>query len=163
MQNSYIFSESILRNIVLGADPINENRLNEALRIANLSDFIQSLPMKLHTKIGNSGISVSGGEKQRIMIARAIYKNPQYLFFDEATSALDAESERLIVHRLEEFYKGRSVIIIAHRLSTVRNADQIVVLKGGRIIEIGNHNQLITSKGAYYNLVFNQLELSKNE
>lgn len=163
MQNSYIFSESILRNIVLGADPINENRLNEALRIANLSDFIQSLPMKLHTKIGNSGISVSGGEKQRIMIARAIYKNPQYLFFDEATSALDAESERLIVQRLEEFYKGRSVIIIAHRLSTVRNADQIVVLKGGRIIEIGNHNQLITSKGAYYNLVFNQLELSKNE
>ena len=161
MQESYIFSETILRNIVLGADPIDENRLKEAIKISNLQEFIENKPLKLHTKIGKSGLGISGGEKQRIMIARAVYKKPQYLFLDEATSSLDADNESIIVQNLEHFFKGRTVVIIAHRLSTVKNADQIVVLKNGIITEVGNHEQLIRKKEVYYKLVFNQLELAK--
>ncbi|WP_291106007.1 MULTISPECIES: peptidase domain-containing ABC transporter [unclassified Dysgonomonas] len=161
IQESYIFSETILRNIVLGADPIDENRLKEAIKISNLQEFIENKPLKLYTKIGKSGLGISGGEKQRIMIARAVYKKPQYLFLDEATSSLDADNESIIVQNLEHFFKGRTVVIIAHRLSTVKNADQIVVLKNGIITEVGNHEQLIRKKEVYYKLVFNQLELAK--
>lgn len=161
MQENYIFSDTILRNIVLGADPVDEKKLIEAIRIANLQYFIESKPLKLHTQIGKSGVGISGGEKQRIMIARAVYKDPQYLFLDEATSSLDADNENTIVQNLEYFFKGRTVVIIAHRLSTVKNADQIIVLKNGTINEIGNHDQLIQKKDIYYKLVFNQLELSK--
>lgn len=160
MQESYIFSETILRNIVLGAEEIDEHRLTEAIRIANLADFIESKPMKVYTKIGASGMGLSGGEKQRIMIARAVYKNPQYLFLDEATSSLDAENESIIVKNLGEYFKGRSVVIIAHRLSTVKNADQIIVLKGGVVVEIGSHEQLLKKNKAYYTLISNQLSLS---
>ncbi len=161
MQENYIFSETILRNIVLGAEPFDENKLIEAIEIANLYEFIESKSLKLHTRIGKSGIGISGGEKQRIMIARAVYKNPQYLFLDEATSSLDADNESIIVKNLERFFKGRTVIVVAHRLSTVKNADQIVVIKNGMITEVGKHEQLIEKKGAYYKLVFNQLELGK--
>ncbi len=161
MQENYVFSETILRNIVLGADPIDEDKLKKAIKIANLQDFIESKPLKLHTQIGKSGVGISGGEKQRIMIARAVYKDPKYLFFDEATSSLDADNESAIVRNLEYFFKGRTVVIIAHRLSTVRSADQIAVLKDGTITEVGDHDQLIRKKEIYYKLVFNQLELAK--
>lgn len=160
MQENYIFSETILRNIVLGADPIDEGKLMEAIKVANLQGFIESKPLRLYTKIGKSGIGISGGEKQRIMIARAVYKNPQYLFLDEATSSLDADNEKAIVRNLESFFQGRTVVIIAHRLSTVKNADQIIVLKNGMITEMGNHEQLVQKKEIYYKLVFNQLELA---
>lgn len=160
MQESYIFSETILRNIVLGAEEIDEHRLMETIRIANLKEFIESKPMKVYTKIGASGMGLSGGEKQRIMIARAVYKNPQYLFLDEATSSLNAKNESIIVKNLGEYLKGRSVVIIAHRLSTVKNADQIIVLKGGVVVETGNHEQLLRKNKAYYTLMSNQLSLS---
>jgi ATP-binding cassette subfamily B protein len=161
MQENYLFAETIFRNIVLGDEQVNEEHLAEAVRIANLTEFIERKTMKLQTKIGSSGIGISGGERQRIMIARAIYKNPQYLFLDEATSSLDSENERIIVNNLMEFFENKTVVIIAHRLSTVKNADQIVVLKEGTIVEVGVHEQLILNKGDYYKLIHNQLELSQ--
>jgi ATP-binding cassette subfamily B protein len=118
-----------------------------------------SLPLKYDTKIGHDGIGLSQGQKQRILIARAVYKNPDYIFLDEATNALDAKNERAIVENLQEFYKGRTVVVVAHRLSTVKDADQIIVIDGGKVVEIGNHTSLINQRGAYYNLVKNQLEL----
>lgn len=130
-----------------------------AARIANIEEFIDRLPLKYNTVIGSDGQGVSQGQRQRILIARAVYKNPSYLFFDEATNSLDANNERAIVENLTDFYRGKTVIIVAHRLSTVRNADQIVVLDKGRIVEVGTHDVLIDRKGAYYNLVKNQLEL----
>ncbi|MCL2598206.1 MAG: ATP-binding cassette domain-containing protein, partial [Paludibacter sp.] len=129
------------------------------IEIANLTDFIQALPLKLNTKIGSSGNQISGGERQRILIARAVYKNPDFLFFDEATNALDANNERAIVENLQDFYKGKTVVIVAHRLSTVKNADQIVVLNKGQVTEIGTHAELTAKRGEYYELVKNQLEL----
>ena len=117
------------------------------------------LPLKYNTKIGRDGMGLSQGQKQRILIARAVYKNPDYIFFDEATNSLDANNERMIVENLDEFYKGKTVIIVAHRLSTVKNADQIVVLDKGKVVEIGDHEALIQKRGTYYNLVKNQLEL----
>jgi len=161
MQDNYLFSETVLRNIIMGDESMNVERLAEAIRVANLEEFIKSKPMGLYTKIGSSGVGISGGERQRIMIARAVYKDPQYLFLDEATSFLDAENESIIVGNLESFFKGKSVIIIAHRLSTVRSSDQIVVLKDGEIVEMGAHDELIKLHRIYYSLVHNQLELSK--
>ena len=117
------------------------------------------LPLKYNTKIGRDGVGLSQGQKQRILIARAVYKNPDYIFLDEATNSLDANNERMIVEHLDEFYKGKTVVIVAHRLSTVKNADQIVVLDKGKVVEIGNHEELTANRGAYYNLVKNQLEL----
>lgn len=159
MQDGYIFSDTIERNIVAGDEYINEEKLWNAIYAANLQDFIENLPLGLKTKVGISGNGISGGQKQRILIARAIYKDPAYLFFDEATSALDAENEKVIMRNLDKFFKGRTVVIIAHRLSTVKNAHNIIVLKHGEIVEVGDHNALVESKGSYFNLIKNQLEL----
>jgi ATP-binding cassette subfamily B protein len=159
MQDGVIFSESIARNIAVDDGDIDVKRLEEAARIANVHDYIMSLPLKYDTQIGRDGVGLSQGQKQRILIARAVYKNPDFIFLDEATNALDAENERAIVENLDEFYKGRTVVVVAHRLSTVKNADQIIVLDSGKVVESGNHATLIEKKGAYYNLVKNQLEL----
>ena len=159
MQDGVIFSESIARNIAVDDGEIDKKRLVEAAEIANIHDYIMGLPLKYNTKIGRDGVGLSQGQKQRILIARAVYKNPQFIFLDEATNALDAKNERAIVENLNEFYKGRTVVVVAHRLSTVKNADQIVVLDAGKVVEVGNHSTLIAKQGAYYNLVKNQLEL----
>ncbi|PQA95701.1 ABC transporter ATP-binding protein [Chryseobacterium shigense] len=159
MQDGYIFSDTIERNIATSDDIINFEKLQYAMHVANILDFVKKLPLKTKTRIGISGIGLSGGQKQRILIARAIYKNPHYLFFDEATSALDAENEKVIHNNLQEFFKGKTAIIIAHRLSTVKSADQIIVLKNGEIVERGNHDQLVDNKADYFNLIKNQLEL----
>ena len=159
MQDGVIFSESIARNIAVDDGNIDELRLEQAAKIANIYDYIMGLPLRYSTKIGRDGIGLSQGQKQRILIARAVYKNPQFIFLDEATNALDAKNERAIVENLNEFYKGRTVVIVAHRLSTVKNADQIIVLDAGKVVETGNHVSLIEKRGTYYNLVKNQLEL----
>ena len=159
MQDGVIFSESIARNIAVDDTDIDDRRLEQAARIANIHNYIVRLPLKYNTIIGADGVGLSQGQKQRILIARAVYKNPEFIFLDEATNALDAKNEKAIVESLSEFYQGRTVIIVAHRLSTVKNADQIVVLDGGKVVEIGTHTSLIEAKGTYYNLVKNQLEL----
>ncbi|QOR73741.1 peptidase domain-containing ABC transporter [Cruoricaptor ignavus] len=159
MQDGYIFSDTIERNIITGNKEGEYNRLMQAARTANIDEFVESLPLKFNTKIGASGNGISGGQKQRILIARAVYKDPHYIFFDEATSALDAENEKIIHDNLQSFFKGKTVIIVAHRLSTVKNADQIIVLKNGEIVEQGNHHELVNKKADYFNLVKNQLEL----
>lgn len=159
LQDGHIFSGTILENIVFSDNEINISQLNFAIQAARIDEFINLLPMGLNTKVGNIGIQLSGGQKQRLLIARAIYKNPQFLFLDEATSALDAENEKEIHNNLQLFFKGKTVIIIAHRLSTVKNADQIIVLKHGLIIEKGTHQELVSKKTEYFNLVKNQLEL----
>ena len=159
MQDGVIFSESIARNIAVDDEEINKERLKKAAEIANIYDYIMGLPLKFNTKIGRDGVGLSQGQKQRILIARAVYKNPRYIFLDEATNALDAENERVIVENLNDFYQGRTVVVVAHRLSTVKNADQIIVLGHGKILETGNHASLIEKKGAYFHLVKNQLEL----
>lgn len=159
LQDGVIFSESIARNIAVGDGEIDKIRLKKAAEIANIYNYIMELPLKFNTRIGRDGVGLSQGQRQRILIARAVYKNPRYIFFDEATNALDAENERIIVENLNDFYQGRTVVVVAHRLSTVKNADKIVVLEHGKIQEIGNHVSLIGKKGAYYHLVKNQLEL----
>lgn len=159
MQDGVIFSESIARNIAVDDGEIDVERLGKAAEIACIRDYIMSLPLKFNTKIGRDGVGLSQGQKQRILIARAVYKNPDYFFLDEATNALDAKNERAIVENLDKFYKGKTVVVVAHRLSTVKNADQIVVLDRGKIVEIGNHESLTAKQGVYYNLVKNQLEL----
>jgi ATP-binding cassette subfamily B protein len=161
MQEGYVFNDTIAYNIAVGEDTIDQERLIKATKIANIHDFIQSLPLGFNTKIGNEGIGISTGQKQRLFIARAVYKDPQLLCFDEATSALDAKNERVIMENLDNFFKNRTVIIIAHRLSTVKHADQIVVMEEGRIKESGTHQELLQLNGAYYNLVSNQLELER--
>jgi ATP-binding cassette subfamily B protein len=159
MQDGYIFSDTIANNIAVGEDHPDKEKLFNAVKMANILDYIQNLPLRYNTKIGQEGSGLSQGQKQRILIARAIYKNPSFLFFDEATNSLDANNEMVIVENLNEFYKGKTVITVAHRLSTVKNADQIVVLEKGEIIEVGTHNDLVAKRGEYYNLVRNQLEL----
>lgn len=159
MQDGFLFSDDIAHNIAVGADDINLARLDEAARMAHISDFIDGLPFGYHTQIGMEGTGVSQGQRQRLLIARAIYKNPEYIFLDEATNSLDALSEKVIMHNLEEFYKGRTVVVAAHRLSTVRQADNIVVMDGGRIVEQGTHEMLLARKGRYYELVKNQLDV----
>lgn len=161
MQDGFIFSDTIAKNIAVRDELVDKKRLLEAARIANIQEFVDSLPLGYNTKIGQEGHGLSQGQKQRILIARAAYSNPEYLFFDEATNALDANNERAIMENLELFFKGRTVVIVAHRLSTVKNADQIVVLEKGKIVEKGTHQELTKIKGAYYNLVRNQLELGK--
>jgi ATP-binding cassette subfamily B protein len=159
MQDGVIFSESIARNIAVDDGEIDRRRLINAAEIANIKDDIMKLPSRFNTIIGRDGVGLSQGQKQRILIARAVYKNPEYIFLDEATNALDANNERAIVENLNEFYRGKTVIVVAHRLSTVKNADQIVVIEKGRIVEVGDHSSLIEKQGAYYHLVKNQLEL----
>ena len=159
MQDGVIFSESIARNIAIDDGDIDKERLLKAARIACIHDYVMSLPLKYNTKIGRDGVGLSQGQRQRILIARAVYKNPDYIFLDEATNSLDANNERAIVENLDTFYRGKTVVIVAHRLSTVRNADQIVVIDHGKVVETGNHETLTAKRGAYYNLVKNQLEL----
>ena len=159
MQDGVIFSESIARNIAVDDGDIDKERLLKAAEIACIKDYVMALPLKFNTKIGRDGVGLSQGQKQRILIARAVYKNPDYIFLDEATNSLDANNERSIVENLDKFYKGKTVVIVAHRLSTVKNADQIVVIDHGKVVEEGNHESLTAKRGAYYNLVKNQLEL----
>tara|TARA_R110002020_G_scaffold279150_2_gene494829 strand:- start:297915 stop:299927 length:2013 start_codon:yes stop_codon:yes gene_type:complete len=159
MQEGYIFSDTIANNIAVGEDYVDKQKLVHAVDVANIKDFIETLPLSYNTKIGMEGVGLSTGQKQRLLIARAVYKNPDFLFFDEATSALDANNEKVIMEKLNIFFKDKTVVVIAHRLSTVKNADQIVVLEQGKIVEIGNHTTLVKQKGNYYNLIKNQLEL----
>lgn len=159
MQDGFIFSDTIANNIAIGDDEIDKERLGYAVQMANIQEFVDSLPLKYNTKIGQEGVGLSQGQKQRILIARAIYKNPEFIFFDEATNALDANNEKVILENLDEFFAGKTVVVVAHRLSTVKNAHQIVVLEKGNLIEIGTHEELTRKQGAYYNLVKNQLEL----
>lgn len=161
MQESYIFSDTIAKNIAISTDEVNVEKLKHAVQIANIQDFINELPIAYNTKIGMEGCGISQGQRQRILIARAVYKNPEYIFFDEATNSLDANNEKVIMENLQEFYKGRTVLIVAHRLSTVRYADNIIVLEKGKIIEQGTHKELTNKHGAYYTLVKNQLEFGK--
>lgn len=163
MQDGFIFADTIARNITESdaESIVDRERLLRAVRIANLEELIERLPQGYNTRIGASGISLSGGQRQRVLIARAVYKDPDFLFFDEATSALDAHNERAIIERLEQFYQGRTAIVIAHRLSTVKNADQIIVMDRGRIVETGDHASLTAKRGAYFHLVKNQLELGQ--
>jgi ATP-binding cassette subfamily B protein len=159
MQDGFIFSDTIANNIAVGEEDVDKKRLFHAVETANIREFIEGLPLKYNTKIGMEGNGVSQGQRQRLLIARAVYKNPDFLFFDEATNALDANNERIIMERLTEFYKGKTVVIVAHRLSTVQNADNIIVLDNGKIVEEGTHKELTAKRGAYFTLVKNQLEL----
>ncbi len=159
MQEGYIFNETIAKNIALGDEHIDKKKLLQAVKVANIQGHIESLPLGYNTKIGDDGVGLSQGQKQRLLIARAVYKNPEYIFFDEATNALDAYNELIIMDNLKEFFVGKTVVIVAHRLSTVKHADNIIVLEKGEIIESGSHDELTRDRGAYYNLVKNQLEL----
>ncbi|MDH6310610.1 ATP-binding cassette subfamily B protein [Dysgonomonas sp. PFB1-18] len=159
MQDGFIFSDTIANNIAVGEDYVDKQRLIRSVEVANIKEFIELLPLKYNTKIGMEGNGISQGQRQRLLIARAVYKNPEFLFFDEATNALDANNEKIILDNLNNFYKGKTVIIVAHRLSTVQSADNIVVMDKGKIIEEGSHKELTDKKGAYYTLVKNQLEL----
>ena len=159
MQDGFIFSDTIARNIAVSDEHIDRKRLLYAVKVANIQDYIDGLPLGYNTKIGQEGVGLSQGQKQRILIARAVYKNPEYIFLDEATNALDANNEKVIMENLDHFFKGRTVVVVAHRLSTVRNADQILVLEKGHVIETGSHEELVTRSGAYFNLIKNQLEL----
>lgn len=161
MQESFIFSDTIARNIAIATDEIDIDRLHHAVEVANIGDYINSLPLGYSTKIGMEGNGLSAGQRQRILIARAVYKNPEYIFFDEATNALDANNESIIMNNLQTFYQGKTVLVVAHRLSTVRHADKIIVLDHGKVIEEGTHEELTARRGAYYTLVKNQLELGQ--
>lgn len=160
MQEGYIFNDTIAANIAIGDENIDYERINMAVEVANIKDFIDELPLQFNTVLGGEGLGISGGQKQRLFIARAVYKSPKFIIFDEATSALDTNNEAKIVKNLEDFFKSKTAIVIAHRLSTVKNADKIVVLKNGKVVEEGNHENLISLKGEYYNLIKNQLELA---
>jgi ATP-binding cassette subfamily B protein len=163
MQNGYLFSDTIANNIALTGESVDEERLHEAARIANVFEFVSQLPMGFNTRIGHEGQGLSQGQKQRILIARAVYKSPRILFFDEATNSLDANNEKMIMEHLGQFFKGRTVIVVAHRLSTVVDADQIIVMEHGRVLEVGNHEELIKNpESAYLKLIKNQLELGSN-
>ncbi|MEY8722424.1 peptidase domain-containing ABC transporter [Bacteroides stercorirosoris] len=159
MQDGFIFSDSIAGNIAPGVERIDKKKLRHAAEVANIHDFIEELPLGYNTKIGQEGHGLSQGQKQRILIARAVYKDPEFIFFDEATNALDANNERIIMNNLQTFFKGRTSVVVAHRLSTVRNAEQIIVIEQGKIAETGTHETLIALEGRYYQLVKNQLEL----
>jgi ATP-binding cassette subfamily B protein len=159
MQDGFIFSDTIAGNIAVGEDEPDKERLLYAAKTANIKEFIESLPLKYNTKIGMEGNGISQGQRQRMLIARTVYKNPTFIFFDEATNALDSNNEKVIMENLREFFAGKTVVVVAHRLSTVKNADQIVVLNKGKITEIGTHAELTAKRGEYYELVKNQLEL----
>ena len=159
MQESFIFNATIQKNITVTDEQVDTERLVQACETANILSFIESLPLGFYTKLGAEGTGISGGQKQRIAIARAVYKNPKFLFFDEATNSLDASNEKVILENLQQFFEGKTVVVVAHRLSTVKNADRILMMENGEIVEEGTHAELISLKGNYYELVKNQLEL----
>jgi ATP-binding cassette subfamily B protein len=159
MQDSFIFNDNIQKNITVTEDQVDEHKLQNACKIACLTSYIEKLPLGFNTKLGAEGSGISGGQKQRIAIARAVYKDPKFIFFDEATNSLDANNEKMILENLQHFLAGKTAIVVAHRLSTVKNADKIVVLDKGEIVEEGTHTELVERKGNYYQLVKNQLEL----
>jgi ATP-binding cassette subfamily B protein len=159
MQDGYIFSDTIARNIAVSDEIIDTSRLLHAAKVANILEMVEGLPLGFNTKIGQEGQGISQGQRQRVLIARAVYKNPEFIFFDEATNALDANNEKVIMENLSEFFQGKTVVVVAHRLSTVKNADNIVVLEKGKIVEQGTHKELTALRGVYYELVKNQLEL----
>ena len=159
MQDSFVFSDTIAGNIALKDDVADVGKLLHSAKMANVDEFVSKLPLGYNTKIGMEGMGLSQGQRQRLLIARAIYKDPEYIFLDEATNSLDTTNERLIMGRLRDFYRGKTVLVAAHRLSTVKDADQIVVMKKGHVVEIGTHLELIEKRGEYYQLVRNQLEL----
>ncbi|MFN9999147.1 MAG: ATP-binding cassette domain-containing protein, partial [bacterium] len=159
MQDGYIFNDSIARNIAVGYEYPDLSRLIAACKTANILKFIESLPNGFNTKLGTDGKNISQGQKQRLLIARVVYKNPQFIFFDEATNSLDANNEKVIVENMRQFFMGRTVVVVAHRLSTVKNANKIVVLREGKIVEVGTHTELCLLRGHYFELVRNQLEL----
>ena len=159
MQDGYIFSDTIANNIAESDDQVDRAKLLQAVKVANIQEFVESLPLRYNTMIGTRGNGISQGQRQRLLIARAVYKDPEFLFFDEATNALDANNEKVIVENLEAFFEGKTVVVVAHRLSTVKNADNIVVIDKGRIAEQGTHQDLVALKGSYYKLIKNQLEL----
>jgi len=159
MQDPFIFNDTIQKNITVTDDKADTERLQHACSAANILSFIESLPLGFNTRLGADGNAISGGQKQRLAIARAVYKNPGFLFFDEATNSLDANNEKVILENLQQFFKGKTVVVVAHRLSTVKNADKIVVMENGQIAEEGTHAELIMEKGKYFKLVQNQLEL----
>ena len=161
MQEGYIFNDTIAHNIAIGETVVDKEKLKRAVEVANIESFIEGLPLGYNTKIGMEGIGMSTGQKQRLLIARAVYKDPKFIFFDEATSALDAKNESVIMNNLNTFFRNRTAVVIAHRSSTVRDADQIVVLDQGRIIEKGTHQELVDLGGSYYSLVKNQLDLER--
>ena len=159
MQDGFIFSDTIANNIAESDDKTNLAKVMSAATTANIFEFVQSLPLGFNTMIGAKGNGISQGQKQRLFIARAVYKDPEFLFFDEATNALDANNEKIIMNNLNTFFEGRTAIVVAHRLSTVKHADQIIVLENGCIVESGTHTELVDKKGSYFTLVKNQLEL----
>jgi ATP-binding cassette subfamily B protein len=159
MQEGFIFSDTIANNISVSDEKPDKDKLKHAVHVANIEEFIETLPLGYNTKIGGDGHGLSQGQKQRLLIARSVYKDPEFIFFDEATNALDANNEKVIMENLDQFFKGKTVVVVAHRLSTVKNADQIVILEKGRLIERGTHKELAELKSAYYSLVKNQLEL----
>ena len=159
MQDGFIFSDTVTKNIALGNEQPDMQRIIHAAKTANLHDEIEKLPQGYFTKIGAEGVGLSGGQTQRVLIARAVYKNPEFIFFDEATSALDANNEKIIQENLKCFFKDKTVVVIAHRLSTVKQADQIIMLDKGKIVEQGDHISLTQNRAYYYDLVKNQLEL----
>ena len=161
MQDGFIFSDTIANNIAESAEQVDKARLIQAVETANIREFIDSMPLSYNTMIGAKGNDISQGQRQRILIARAVYKDPEFLFFDEATNALDAKNEKAIVQKLEQFYQGKTVVVVAHRLSTVKNAHQIVVLENGALVEKGAHQELVEKRGVYYNLIRDQLELGR--
>ena len=161
MQDGFIFSDTIANNIAVGEDDVDKEKLLNAVKVANIQEMVENLPLGFNTKIGQEGKGISQGQRQRILIARAVYKNPDYFFFDEATNSLDANNERIIMQNLKQVFKGKTVVIVAHRLSTVKDADNIIVLSNGNLSEQGTHEELTKQKGEYYNLVKNQLELGE--
>ena len=153
MQDGYIFSDTIANNIAESNPYVDKGKLLHAVQVANIQEFIETLPLGYNTAIGSRGSGISQGQRQRLLIARAVYKNPDFIFFDEATNALNANNERVIVENLQTFFQNRTVVVVAHRLSTVKNADQIVVLEHGELVELGTHTELVAKRGAYFNLV----------
>jgi ATP-binding cassette subfamily B protein len=161
MQEGFIFSDNIAKNIGIADEIPDQIMIEQAAHTANIKETIEAMPLRYNTKIGNDGTGLSTGQKQRLLIARSVYKNPSFLFFDEATNSLDARNERIIMANLDQFFKGRTVLIVAHRLSTVKKADQRVVLENGQIAERGTHHELVNKKGSYFHLVKDQLELGQ--